>query len=102
MRIIIILLLALPGFCLAQINDDFSDFEFSSSPTWVGDIDSFSAATGILSSNGPAASAVIYLSTSNTMIDNTEWHFKMNLDFNPSTTNFVKVFLVSNNSNLES
>lgn len=101
MRIIIILLLALPGFCFAQINDDFSDFEFSSSPTWTGDIDSFSAATGVLSSNGPAASAIIYLSTSNTMIDNTEWHFKLSVDFNPSTTNFLKVFLVSNNANLE-
>ncbi len=102
MRLLYILLIFLPFFSNAQVFDDFSDGELLSSPTWMGDIDSFNATGLKLNSAGPAASSVIHLSTSNTMIDNTEWHFTLQLDFNPSSTNFVKLFLVSNNSNLES
>jgi hypothetical protein len=101
MRIIILFFVLLPTLCFSQFTDNFSDFEFLSTPTWFGDIDSFNATTGELNSAGPNASAVISLATNNTMIDNTEWHFKLSLGFNPSTTNFVKVYLVSSASNIE-
>ena len=101
MRIIILFFVLLPTLCFSQFTDDFSDFEFLSTPTWFGDIDSFNATAGELNSAGPNASAVISLATNNTMIDNTEWHFKLSLGFNPSTTNFVKVYLTSSVSNIE-
>ena len=102
MRFLLLLFVSLPFWCTAQLVDDFTDTEILNSPTWSGDIDSFNATGQRLNSSGPASSSIIHLSTPNTMIDNTEWHFTINLEFNPSTTNFVKVFLVSNNANLES
>ncbi len=54
----------------------------------------------MLNSNGPQASSAIYLSTANTLIDSVEWNFLLRVDFNPSSTNQVKVYLVSDQSNL--
>jgi hypothetical protein len=102
MRFLYFLFLIVPFWSNAQITDNFTDAEILSSPTWTGDIDSFNAIGQRLNSAGPSASSVVHVSTPNTMIDNTEWHFTLSLDFNPSSTNFVKVFLVSNNANLES
>jgi hypothetical protein len=102
MRFLYFLFLIVPFWSNAQITDNFTDAEILSSPTWTGDIDSFNAIGQRLNSAGPSASSVVHVSTPNAMIDNTEWHFTLSLDFNPSSTNFVKVFLVSNNANLES
>lgn len=101
MRFLLLLFICLPFWSTAQLVDDFTDAEILNSPTWTGDIDSFNATGQRLNSSGPASSSVIYVSTNNAMIDNTEWHFTLNLEFNPSSTNFVKIFLVSNNANLE-
>jgi hypothetical protein len=102
MRFLYFLFLIVPFWSNAQITDNFTDAEILTSPTWTGDIDSFNAIGQRLNSAGPSASSVVHVSTPNAMIDNTEWHFTLSLDFNPSSTNFVKVFLVSNNANLES
>lgn len=102
MRFLLLILIFISLSLHAQVVDDFSDSDFSASPTWIGDIDSFNALGQRLNSNGPSASSVIHLATANASIDNTEWRFIVNLDFNPSTTNFVKIYLVSNSSNLES
>jgi hypothetical protein len=74
----------------AQINDDFNDGDFTSNPTWAGFDTSFLIDNGWLRSNGPQASSVIYLSTSNALFDSAEWNVLLRLDFNPSTTNFVQ------------
>ena len=84
----------------AQINDDFSDGDFTINPTWAGFDTSFQIDNGWLRSNGPQASSVIYLSTPNALFDSVEWNILLRLDFNPSTTNFVRIYLSSNTSNL--
>lgn len=93
-------LLSLPLFSAGQLNDNFSDGEFLNSPKWIGDTADFTADAGILNSRGPQASSTIYLATANTLIDSTEWNFLLRLDFNPSSTNQVRVYLVSNQPDL--
>lgn len=69
------LLFLLPLFSVAQLNDNFSDGDFTNNPTWVGNIDSFNVVNDSLHSNGPQVSSVIYLSTSSTLIDSAQWDF---------------------------
>jgi hypothetical protein len=96
------LLLQLP-FLQAQLSDDFSDGDFTNSPTWSGDVGEFQISTGNeLQSNGPSGSATLHLSTPNTQFSNTKWEFLVKLDgFNPSTSNYAQVYLMSDASDLE-
>lgn len=93
-------LLLFPLCALAQFTDNFSDGDFTNAPVWVGNTADFNIANDSLHSNGPQASSVIYLSTVSTLIDSTEWNFLLHLDFNPSSTNQVRIFLVSDQQDL--
>ena len=84
----------------AQFNDQFSDGELTTNPLWSGDVTNFTVSLDSLRSNGPAATASIYLSTPTTLINNTVWEFSVKLDFAPSASNQVNVYLVSDNANL--
>jgi hypothetical protein len=84
----------------AQVNDDFNDGDFTANPTWAGSDTSFLIDNGWLRSDGPQVSSVIYLSTPNALFDSVEWNILLRLDFNPSTTNFVRIYLSSNSTNL--
>ncbi|MGB0524351.1 MAG: lamin tail domain-containing protein [Flammeovirgaceae bacterium] len=85
----------------AQFLDDFSDGDFTSNPTWIGDVSEFQiSAANELQNNGPAASASQYLATANNQLENTIWEFWVKLDFSPSTANFVRIYLASDQSDL--
>jgi hypothetical protein len=86
----------------AQVVDDFSDSNFTAAPVWSGDDSLFIINSNKeLQSNGPQATSTLYLSTPNILIDSVEWNFLVKLAFNPSSTNYVRVYLVSDNADLE-
>ncbi|MCX8112813.1 MAG: lamin tail domain-containing protein [Bacteroidia bacterium] len=91
----------LGGLLIAQVTDDFSDGDFTTNPTWSG-TDAYWIITPDfrLRSNGPSASATLYLSTTNTLMHNTEWQFWVRVGFNPSPSNFVRVYLVADRADL--
>lgn len=100
MRNIFWILLLLPLISFSQVQDDFTDGNFIN-PLWSGDTTSFLFNNGQLQSNGPnVVNSKIYLSTNTTLINNTEWQFLIDLKFNPTSTTNVKVYLVSDASNL--
>lgn len=84
----------------AQVSDDFSDGDFTNNPTWTGDDAFFIVENEMLRSNSPDA-AIYLLSTPNSLIENTEWNFYINLDLATSGVNFVDVYLVADDANLE-
>ncbi|MTI20563.1 hypothetical protein E1176_05985 [Fulvivirga sp. RKSG066] len=92
----------------AQFVDDFSDGDFTNNPTWVSSNESgagtdFQVSGGQLQSNGPTATSTLYITTSNTFSEelNTTWQFKVVYNNAPSSSNSVKVFLVSDRENLK-
>lgn len=86
----------------AQLIDDFSDGDFISGPKWSGTASYFKVSNGHLQSNGPQASSTLYLSTSNTLALATAWEFYLKLGFDPSTTNYPRIYLISNKEDLNS
>ena len=102
MKKIILFLFFAPLLTLAQVTDNFSDGDFTQNPVWSGDNANFLITNFELQSNGPnAAGSKIYLSTANTMIDQTEWSFLIDLKFNPTSTTFARVYLASNSNDLK-
>ncbi len=100
----IIILIMLSAFCntvKAQIADNFEEEGLSNRPHWNGDTTLFILNTGRLQSNGNQASSTIYLSTPQSMLDNAEWNFKVFLQFKASSTNYVRIYLTSNKSDLK-
>lgn len=90
----LILLFSLPIY--AQLQEDFSDGDFTNNPAWTGTTSYWTVTPDKrLRSNGPAAPSRIYLATANTLIHNTEWRFWVRVGFNPSTSNFVRIYLVA-------
>ena len=86
----------------AQLNDTFSDGDFTANPTWVGNSAAFQIVDGVLQSNGPQTTSTLYLSTANTLSNNVSWEFFMSLAFDPSTTNYPRIYLISNQAELTS
>lgn len=85
----------------AQVVDDFSDGDFTMSPTWtVNSAVDFSIITGQLKSANTTTNSSFYISTTNTLAINCQWEFYVNLQFNTSSANYVDVYLVSDVTDL--
>ena len=87
--------------CMAQVNDDFSDGDFTNNPAWSGDLTLFQVNAQLeLQSAGNPATETIYLSTPSTRVSDTEWRFQVRYLNNPSSSNNLRVYLVSDQADL--
>ena len=93
--------LALSGALNAQVNDDFSDGDFTANPVWSGDDALFTVDAGQLRSNSPGA-ANYHLSTPSTQAMEVQWELFVDLKFSTSGANYVDVYLISDNADLAS
>ncbi len=91
--------------------EDFSDGDFVSNPEWTGDVDKYIIYTGTavpanmkpsLRTNGSATDTT-YLATEfvQSFTDSLEWNFWVKLSFNPSSGNYARIYLCSDNENLK-
>ncbi|HKL03286.1 MAG TPA: lamin tail domain-containing protein [Cryomorphaceae bacterium] len=88
-----------PSFLWAQVNDDFSDGNFTENPPWEGSEALWVIESEQLRSNSPG-SATYAISTPSAVLSNTQWRFYVNLDFATSGANFVDVYLASDHADL--
>lgn len=84
----------------AQIKESFDDGNLNNNPTWKGDTVKLKVISGKLQSQSSVVSDKFYLSTPSKTIENTQWEFFINLQFNTSSVNYVEVFLTSDSANL--
>jgi hypothetical protein len=100
---VFIILLLFPVISFAQVTENFDDGDFTNNPTWIGDASQFMVNGSQqlqLNSTGINTS---YLSVGNNSasLANTTWQFYIQLAFAPSSSNYARVYLVSDQSNLE-
>jgi hypothetical protein len=81
-----------------SFSDDFNDGDFTG---WGGDSGSFIVTDGELQLNGDCVSGgENYLSVPVATRDSAVWEFYVRCAFDPSTSNYAKVYLQSDNANL--
>lgn len=85
------------------LQDDFTDGDFTNTPTWQGDVGEF-VVNGSnqlqLNNLGVSAESELYLAAN--IQDSTFWEFYVQMDFAPSTSNRTRIYLQSDNANLSS
>ncbi len=103
MRIYLLFLLLsmMPFLVKAQIQDDFSDGDFTNNPTWSGTDAQFKINTSDKLQLSSSGSDTSYLSTANSLVNNTEWRFYIKQSFNSSSNNHSRIYLISDQSNLK-
>jgi hypothetical protein len=88
-----------------QLNDDFSDGDFTSNPTWQGDDTEFIIdINNQLQLNAPSVTDTSFLSVETGILDftsNITWEFFVKLDLSPSNSNNFRFYLTSDNANLQ-
>ncbi len=89
-----------PQQMLAQFQDDFSDNDFINSPAWGGMETFFTVANNQLKLQAPNEDGVAFLSTSSRVIQDAIWEFKIFLEFNPSASNYTRVYVISDQADL--
>ena len=85
-----------------QFMDDFKDGDLVNNVLWTGNTSDFEVDTNQkLHLNAAPVANASYLVCESAAINNAVWEFAVRMDFNPSSSNFADVFLISDNENLE-
>jgi hypothetical protein len=89
------------SFLKAQFTESFTDGDITTNPTWVGGTADFTVNPSFqLQSNNTVANSTYYLSTASTLATTAQWEFYHQITFNPSSANYVDVFLTASASDL--
>ncbi|MGY8987702.1 MAG: hypothetical protein ACKVG7_04005 [Flavobacteriales bacterium] len=96
------ILISFPLLMKAQFSDDFSDGDFTNNPTWIGDVSRFDTNLTLLHHSLDTINGESYLSTECKVVKNASWEFDVELLFDPSISNYSKVYLMSDKSDLTS
>ena len=99
-QISILLLVLLSNILLSQTSDDFEDGNFTENPEWTGNLQLFKVNSAFQLQLNDSIENKVYLGTTNTMINNTEWRCWIKLGFSPSGNNNARYYLVSNKQDL--
>ncbi len=85
----------------AQFTENFSDGDFTINPAWVGGTTDWIVNPGFqLQSNNSIVNSSYYLSTQSSLATTAQWEFFCKLSFNPSSTNYIDVFLTASMSDI--
>lgn len=80
-------------------SDDFSDGDFTRNPVWEGTDSSFVVENGSLRLMADPDRDMAFLSTY-AFVTSGEWQIDVSLDFNPSGSNYARIYLLSDKPNL--
>ncbi|WP_276368043.1 lamin tail domain-containing protein [Chryseolinea sp. H1M3-3] len=97
---LLIVLLFLGQQAFAQFLEDFSDNDFLSSPPWSGTDSLFKIVDQRLHLHAPQEGGHGYLSTSSSVARFGSWELNLAMDFNPSGSNYTRVYLVASEPDL--
>lgn len=110
MRYLVFILMLWAGAAQAQFTEAFTDGDFTANPTWTGDLVDFKISTstaipsamrpGLQLDNTVADTSYMVADYATTLTDSMEWVFWVKMSFNPSGSNFGRVYLVSDQADL--
>ena len=84
-----------------QFSDDFTDGNFTINPTWIGNTGAFNInANKQLQSSLSAVAQTVVLATESYLALNAKWEFFVRMDFDPSTANQARIYLIADKQDL--
>lgn len=102
MKTPLFLLCCIAQFAFAQVSDSFSDGNFSAHPTWMGDDSLFNVNAAFQLQSYGTTNKDISLTTPVSFHPEMEWSCWVKFNLSPSTSNFCRYYLMSDNTNLKS
>lgn len=98
----IIFLVGLTTVCFGQVQDDFSDGDFTNNPVWSGSTSQFVVNSTMQLQLSNTVAGQSYLATPFTAntLDGYEWQVYVKQGFSPSGSNYGRVYLVSDQMDL--
>jgi hypothetical protein len=85
----------------AQLNDNFTDGDFTANPPWTGNTADWTIhSSQRLQSNNTTANSSFYLSTASRLVAGAQWELSVQLAFNTSSANYVDIYLAASASDI--
>ena len=85
----------------AQLSENFNDGDLTNNPAWSGGTSDFIVNASLqLQSNNTAANSNYFLSTPNSLATTAQWEMYIQLNFNPSSANYIDVYLTASANDL--
>jgi hypothetical protein len=100
-KTLLFLLLLCTKLTFGQFQDDFSDGNITANPVWKGQISQFAiTADKKLKTSLSAVAQTVTVSTASYLALNVKWEFSVQLNFDPSSTNFTRIYLIADREDL--
>jgi methionine-rich copper-binding protein CopC len=90
----------IPIFCFSQVNETFLDGNFINNPIWTGTSSNFSINTSLQLQSKATVASTSYLFTPSEAIDDATWECWVKINYNPSSSNYAFIYLVSDKNDL--
>ncbi len=91
-----IFLILIPVVSSAQLDEGFSDGDFTTSPQWSGTTEKFSIDESyMLQLTAPATESEAWLFSESGAIEQAKWSIRLVMDFNPSSNNLTRIYLAA-------
>ena len=89
---------------IAQVADHFDDGDFTQMPAWSGSDSDFTVGPDLqLHLNaGDAGTSYLSVPSNLTSVNDCEWKFRITIDFSPSSSNYSRIYLSSDQPDLTS
>ena len=85
----------------AQLAENFNDGDFTANPLWTGNTADFIVNPSLqLQSNSTVANSNYFLTVPNSLATEAEWQMYIQISFNPSSANYIDVYLTASASDL--
>jgi len=89
-----------PLFLNAQINESFTDGDFTNQPEWVGHTSNFTVNTQFQLQSNATATSTSWLFTPSGAIDNAVWECSFRINYTTSSSNYASFYIVSDVADL--
>jgi len=101
-NISVFLAIFVPIFCFSQVNETFLDGNFINNPIWKGTSSNFYVNPSLQLQSEATAASTSYLFTPSEAIDDATWECWVKINYNPSSSNYASIYLVSDKNDLTS
>ena len=91
-----------PVLCFAQVNENFSDGNFTNNPVWTGTTSNFMVNSSFQLQSQATTASTSFLFTPSEAFGNATWECAVKIAYNPSAYNYASVYLASDKSDISS